>query len=64
MNTNSIVMWGTLLNNADWDCFKTPIFAGDLEDSESTSVERCAFWEVIHMFQSVVDVQETNLSFA
>ena len=30
-------MWETLLNNADWDCFKTPIFAGDLEDSKSTS---------------------------
>ena len=24
-------------NNADWDCFKTPNFAGDLEDSKSTS---------------------------
>ena len=23
MNTNSIVMWEILLNNADWDCFKT-----------------------------------------
>ena len=35
--TNNIVMWETLTNNADWDCFKTPIFAGDLEDSKSTS---------------------------
>ena len=25
MNTNNIVMWKTLQNNADWDCFKTPI---------------------------------------
>ena len=25
VNTNSIVMWEILLNNADWDCFKTPI---------------------------------------
>ena len=23
MNTNNIVMWVILLNNADWDCFKT-----------------------------------------
>ena len=23
MNTNSNVMWRILLNNADWDCFKT-----------------------------------------
>ena len=25
VNTNFIVMWVTLQNNADWDCFKTPI---------------------------------------
>ena len=36
MITFNIVMWETLPNNADWDCFKTPIFAADLEDSEST----------------------------
>ena len=30
-------MWETLPNNADWDCFNTPDFAGDLEDSKSTS---------------------------
>ena len=35
MNTNSLVMWETLQNNADWDCFKTPIL--QLEDSKSTS---------------------------
>ena len=27
----------TLSNSADWDYIKTPIFAGDLEDSKSTS---------------------------
>ena len=32
MNTNNIVMWEILPNNADWDCFKT-----HLEDSKSTS---------------------------
>ena len=38
MNTDNIVMWVILLNNADWDCFKTlSDFAGDLEDSKSTS---------------------------
>ena len=36
MNTNNIVMWGILPNNADWDCFKTLTFVGDLEDSKST----------------------------
>ena len=34
MNTDNSVMWETLPNNADWDCFN---FAGDLEDSKSTS---------------------------
>ena len=37
MNTNNIVMWVILPNNADWDCFKTLTFVGDLEDSKSTS---------------------------
>ena len=37
VNTNSIVMCVILLNNAGRDCFKTPIFAGDLEDSKSIS---------------------------
>ena len=37
MNTNNNVMWEILLNNADWDCFKTLTFAGHLEDSKSTS---------------------------
>ena len=30
-------MWETLPNNADWDCFQDSDFAGDLEDSKSTS---------------------------
>ena len=37
MNTNSIVMWEILLNNADWTCFKILTSRGDLEDSKSTS---------------------------
>ena len=36
MNTNSIAMWVILLNNAGWD-FSSSDFAGDLEDSKSTS---------------------------
>ena len=35
--TGSVVMWEALPNSADWDCFKTLIFSGDLEDSVSTS---------------------------
>ena len=30
-------MWETKHDNADWDCFKDSDFAGDLEDSKSTS---------------------------
>ena len=30
-------MWVIPLNNADWDCFKTSDFVGNLEDSKSTS---------------------------
>ena len=37
MNTNSIVMWEILPNNADWGLFQDSNFAGDLEDSKSTS---------------------------
>ena len=37
VNTNSVVMWVILQNNAGWDCFKTPVLLGDLEDSISTS---------------------------
>ena len=36
MTTDNIVMWETLQNNADWDCFKTPILQ-EIEDSKSTS---------------------------
>ena len=30
-------MWEILLSNADWDCFQDSDFAGDLDDSKSTS---------------------------
>ena len=47
MNTNSIVMWETLPNKADWDCFKTPILQEILRIQNLLLVEHCAFWEVI-----------------
>ena len=37
MNTNSIATWETLPNNADWDCFKTPILQEILRIQKSTS---------------------------
>ena len=49
-------MWVILQNNADWDCFKTPILREILRTQNLLRVEHCAFLEVI--------VQETNFSFA
>ena len=37
MNTNNIVMWETLQNNADLGLFQDSDFAGDLEDSKTNS---------------------------
>ena len=41
--TNSIVMWETLPNNADWDCFKTPILREILRIQNLHQVEHYAF---------------------
>ena len=51
--TNSITMWETLQNNADWDCFKTPILREILTTQKLLLEEHCAFLEVIHLFQLV-----------
>ena len=51
--TNNIVMWETLQNNADWDCFKTPILQELLRIPNPHQVEHCAFSEAIRLFQSV-----------
>ena len=37
MNTNSIVLRVMSQNNTCWDCFQDSEFAGDFEDSNSTS---------------------------
>ena len=44
MNTNSIVMWVILQNNADWDCFKTPILLEILRIQNQLRAEHCAFF--------------------
>ena len=44
MNTNSIVMWETLPNNAGWDCFKTPILPEILKTQNRSLEEHCAFF--------------------
>ena len=44
MNTNSLAMWETLPNNADWDCFKTQILQEILRIQNLLRVEHCAFF--------------------
>ena len=51
MNTDNIVTWIILLNNADWDCFKTLTSQETLKIQNPLLEEHCAFLEVIHLFQ-------------
>ena len=53
MNTNNIVIWEILPNNADWDCFKTLTSREILKIQNPLLEEHCAFLEVIHLFQQV-----------
>ena len=53
MNTDNIVMYVILLNNADWDCFKTLISREILKIRNPPLEEHCAFSEVIHLFPQV-----------
>ena len=53
VNTNNIVMWVILPNNADWDGFKTLTSREILKSRNPLQVEHCAFFEVIRLFQSV-----------
>ena len=46
-------MWVILQNNADWDCFKTPILREILRIQSPLLEEHCAFLEVIHLFRKV-----------
>ena len=43
-------MWVILQNDADWDCFKTPILWEILRIQNPLLEEHCAFLEVIHLF--------------
>ena len=62
VNTNNTVVWETLQNSADWDCFKTPILQEILRTRNLLQVEHCAFSEVIRLFQSPGCVRN-NLQF-
>ena len=50
-NTNNIVMWETLQNSADWDCFKTPTLQEILRTQNPLQVEHCAFSVGTRLFQ-------------
>ena len=51
VNIDNIVMWVILLNNAEWDCFKTLTSREILKFRNPLLDEHCAFLEVIHLFQ-------------
>ena len=53
VNTNNIVMWVTLQNNADWDCFKTLILREILRIPDRRLVESCVFSEVARSCQQL-----------
>ena len=44
MNTNNIVLWVILSNNADWDCFKILILREILKIQNPLLEEHCAFF--------------------
>ena len=46
-------MWEALPNNADWECFKTPILQEILRIENLHQVEHCAFSEVTRLCQQV-----------
>ena len=56
-NTNNMVMWVTLQNNADWDCFKTLTSREILKIPNPLLEEHCSLLEVIHLFPKVVCVR-------
>ena len=51
MNINNIVMWETLPNNANWDCFKTENLQEILRIQNPLLEEHCAFLD--HTFVSI-----------
>ena len=62
MNTKSVAMWVILLNNAGWDCLKTPILREILRTQNLLRVEHCAFLKS-YICSNKLDVQETNFRF-
>ena len=55
-------MWETLQNNADWDCFKTPILQEILRIQNLHQLKHCAVSEAIRLFQSVGCEKQNSVS--
>ena len=53
VDPSNIVMWVILLNNADWDCFKTLTSREILKIRNQLLEEHCAFLAVTRLFQEV-----------
>ena len=62
VNTNTIVMWVILQNNADWDCFNTQTLQEILKIQNLHQVEHCAFLEAIRLHQSVGCKKQNSVS--
>ena len=63
MNTNNIVMWVILRNNADWDCFKTPILQEILRTQNPLLEEQlCVFWKSYIVPKSWMCKKQTSVS--
>ena len=63
VNTNSIAMWSNIAKQCRLGLFQDSDFAGDREDSKSTSGGTLCFWKS-YICSSKLFVQETNFSFA
>ena len=53
-------MWETLQNNADWDCFKTPVLQDILRIQNQHQVEHCAFSEASWMCKKQTSVSHSS----
>ena len=61
INTNSVAMWETQHNNADWDCFKTPILQEILRTPNLLRVEHCCIFES-HTFVPISWMSKKQIS--
>ena len=62
-STNTIVVWKTLQNNADWDCFKTPILQEILRTRNLLQVKSRAFSGVVTRSCQEVGCARNRLQF-